>query len=128
MNERSFRLTIIALFLLVPIVVLSIVIIAAAIGGFGNGYYYWGPMGGMMGMGWIFMLIPLTFLSIMFVVLIMAATRPTMWRPYHWGSWGLWTNYNHHDAETVLEERYAKGEISREEFVRIKEDLKINRR
>ena len=128
MNDKSFRLTVIGLFLLVLIVVISLVIIAAATGGFGSGYYYWRSMGGMMGLGWIFMLIPLTFLIILFVTLMLAATRPNTLRPYHWGPWGQWTDYEHRDANMVLEERYAKGKISREEFMRIKEDLKTNRR
>lgn len=128
MNERSFRLMVIGLFLLVPIAVISIVMIAAATGGFGSRNYYWGPMGDMMGMGWIFMLIPLTFLIIVFVVLMLVATRPITWRPYYWGPWGPWAWRDCQDAESVLEERYAKGEISREEFLRIKDDLKANRR
>ncbi|MDD1771160.1 MAG: SHOCT domain-containing protein [Methanomassiliicoccales archaeon] len=125
MNERSFRLTVIALLLLIPIFVISVVIVIAATGGFGTGY--WGPWT-MMNHGWIFMLIPLTFLVILFVILILAAIHPTDWGHYHWGHW-RWDEYARgSDAETILEERYARGEISRDDFVRMREDLRSGRR
>ena len=107
---------------------ITIVIIAAATGGSGGGYYYWGPMGGMMGGGWIFMLIPLTFLVVLFVMLTLAAARPSSWRPFFWGPWDQSSPHDRQDAEAILDERYARGDITREEFMRIKEDLKANRR
>jgi uncharacterized membrane protein len=128
MDERRFGLTIVALILLIPITVITIVIIAVATGGFGGGYYYWGPMGGMMGEGWIFMLIPLTFLVVLFVMLMLAAARPSSWRPFLLGPWDRSAPHDRQDAEAILDERYASGDISREEFMRIKEDLKANRR
>ncbi len=126
MSDRSLRLTIFGLFLLIPIVVFSIIIISAATGGLAG--WYWWPMGSMGGIGWIFLLIPLTVFIIIFVISMSAAARPGSWRLYQWGPWGGWTFPEHNDAEAILEERYAKGEISREDFLRMKEDLRANRR
>ena len=124
MNERSIRLTIVALLLLIPMTIISVVIVIAASQGFGTAYHWW-PMGGL---GWIFLLIPLTFLSIVFVLLILAASRPATWRSYGWPPCGPWMRFDRYGAESMLEERYARGEISREEFIRIRDDLGTNRR
>ncbi|MGD1060427.1 MAG: hypothetical protein ABR879_03105 [Methanomassiliicoccales archaeon] len=124
MNDRSTRLTIVALFLLIPMTVISVVIVVAATQGLGSGYHWW-PMGGL---GWVFLLIPLTFLSLMFVLVVLAASRPTMWRSYGWPPCGPWARFDRHGAESVLEERYARGDISREEYMRIRNDLDTGRR
>ncbi len=72
---------------------------------------WYGHMAGMMGFGWGFMfLIPIVFL----VLLVFGA---------HY----LITEYartgNDERALEVLKERYAKGEITREEYLKMKKDL-----
>jgi len=85
---------------------------------------YYGMMGGMMGAGWIVMIIVLVAI-VLFIV------------------WVVDERYDHHatmtyhippipesylssakDASRILDERYARGEISRDEYLRIKADLK----
>lgn len=126
MYGRSLRLAV-ALILLIPMAIIVAVIIAALTGAF-SGTYYWWPMHGMMGIGWVFMLIPLTILIVVFLLLLLAATRPDRWRPLYWGPWG-W-NYYHggFDPERILDERYARGELPRDEYMRMKDDLRAGRK
>ncbi len=127
MNGRGFRLTVIALFLLIPITIISMIIVLAAT----NTYvgFHWWPISGF---AWVFLFIPLTFLLIMFALLVLAASRPSRWGSYGWMPCGPWMmrmdRYDRFDAESVLEERYARGEITREQFLRMRDDIADNRR
>lgn len=80
------------------------------------GGWFWGSNGsvgpGMMSFGfgwmWLMMLVPVLF----FAVLVYALTG------------GRWADRPPEDAFATAERRYAQGDISREEFLRIKQDLK----
>jgi len=76
----------------------------------GPGHYWWGDMwwGGM----WIF---PLIMLTIMLVVVYLMFGRGG-WRP-------PWSGDRSETALEILNKRYARGEISKEEFEQIKKDL-----
>jgi putative membrane protein len=65
-------------------------------------------------------LFPLGFLVLWLVV---------FWVAGPWRHWGRWTGsgYGVDDAESIVRERYARGEISREEMVRMLEDLREHR-
>ena len=88
-------------------VLLGVVAIAAITSLFG-GWMGWGSWGwGMMGFMWIWMLVP-----ILFVVWLISALA-NQGRP----------PVAHEDALEVAERRYANGEITREAFERIRDDL-----
>lgn len=73
---------------------------------FGDGFYGMGH-----GFGGILMLL-------FWVVVIYLIVRGT----------GYWTSKgpdSRHSAEDILKERYAKGDISKEEFERMKQDLRF---
>jgi uncharacterized membrane protein len=44
-------------------------------------------------------------------------------RYYYYGHPYWWRGMNRSDARSILEERYAKGEIKREEYLQMKQDL-----
>jgi len=89
-------------------------IVASIFGGFFGGWGSggWGWMGGMMAFGWMWMLVPV----LLVVVLVYALTnRPGAERSTE-------------DAMAVAERRYAAGEISRDEFQRIQQDIRGGRK
>jgi len=68
---------------------------------------------GMMGYGWSFMfLIPLAFLALIALGAYYLATG-TGWR----------ASRRDRRALEILKERYARGEITREEYLRMREEL-----
>lgn len=79
--------------------------------GFGSGMMG----GGMMGGGWLFMLFPIIF--IVFLIYALAGrdrnTHEYSQPPY----------YEREKPIEVLERRYASGEISRSDYLRMKEDI-----
>lgn len=80
--------------------------------------YGWGMMGGggMMGWGIIFMAIPALVLILVLVAALGALNRPT----------GCACYPPPVPAQTpiqVLDERYARGEISREQYMQMRADL-----
>ncbi len=77
----------------------------------------WNPLGmGMMGFGWGFMfLIPLTFLALIMLGAYYLVTELT--RTERSGS-----SQNQRPLE-MLKERYANGEITREQYLKMKEEL-----
>jgi putative membrane protein len=69
-------------------------------------HYWFGNYGSGMGFGWIFML--LFWAIIIFIVVALVKKR------------GSGENET---AEDILKKRYARGEISKEEFERLKKDI-----
>lgn len=76
--------------------------------------YFWG--GGM----WIF---PLIMLVVMLVVIYLIFGRGRMSPPWYYNDRHYRTNDTSDIALDILKQRYAKGEISKEEFERIKKDI-----
>jgi putative membrane protein len=66
----------------------------------GHAGFYWFP------------LIPLLFFS--FWIFVLFIIRPWAWRRRGWGPHGPWSASR--SAETVLAERYARGEVTEEEY------------
>jgi putative membrane protein len=102
--------------IIIIIVVIGLSILISVLG-FGTGMMGGGMMGGgMMGFGWLFILLPI----ILIIALIYGLTgRETDKSPQP-------TYYGGNSQMEVLERRYANGEISRGEYLRIKEDLRRN--
>lgn len=81
--------------------------------------------GGWVGAAWgvLVILIDLFFLFIfIWVIVWFARSLGWMSRSYRYYSGG-WDWWDHDDALEILRERYAKGEISKEEYDRMREDL-----
>ena len=96
-----------------------IIVIIIAIVGFalislflGGGMMGGGMMGGM-GFGWIVMLLPLLFI-IFLLYALSDRDRPTYNQSPYSGN---------ENPIQILEQRYASGELSREEYFRIREDI-----
>jgi putative membrane protein len=89
-----------------------------------NGPY--GMMGGWDGWGWFWpfhFIIPLLFLALVIAV-VMLAVRYTM----GWGAHAIGPGMGYgverrSSALDVLEERYARGEINRDEYLEKKRDI-----
>ena len=91
----------------------------------GNGPY--GMMGGWDGWGWLWpfhFLIPLLFLAIIIAVVMLAVRYAMGWSGHPIGpgmmSYGV---ERRSSALDVLEERYARGEIKRDEYLEKKRDI-----
>ena len=84
-------------------------------GGMHGGLY-----SGMGGLGWIGGL--LGFLFFVGLVIVLVGVAVWLWRR---GSLGRKTvaTANVSSAHTVLDERYARGELSREDYLQMREDL-----
>ena len=79
-------------------------------GGFGMGTGYMG------GFGWIFMLL-------FWALVIVGLVALVKWIAGNRGSSSDESSTRERDALAILQERYARGEIEREEFVTRKQDL-----
>jgi len=82
--------------------------------------------GGWLGFasGIIGILIGLFFLFI-FVWIIVWLARSIMWisRGYRYSSRNRWMWWDHDDALEILRERYARGEVTKEQYDKMREDL-----
>ena len=70
------------------------------------------PWGWWMGFGWVFWII--------IIALIIGVVRPRHW---YWRQWPYGPGYPPETPLDILKKRYAKGEISKEDFDRMKKDL-----
>ena len=98
------------------VVLLATFIGVVLLGGISGGMMGGGMMGGMMGFGWLIMVLPI--LLIVFLVsslLDRDATPPE--RTPQYGSYGPETPMQ------ILERRYASGDISREDFFKMKGEI-----
>jgi putative membrane protein len=77
----------------------------------------WGMGAGMMGFGfgWLFMLVPLVFVVLVILGLyyLLSGQRRQ----------GASAGYAGSDALRILKERYARGEITSEQYAKMKRDL-----
>jgi uncharacterized membrane protein len=96
---------------------------------FGGGMMGGGMMGGMMGFGWLFMLFPILFI-IFLIYALLGRDRPAYKQPqYQPPDQSPYPPpyqppyQESGDPMLVLEQRYASGEISRDEYLRIREDI-----
>ncbi len=88
-------------------------------GGWGNGW--WGGYSGYGGIGWWFM--PIIMIVVLGLIIwgIVMLVRRTAWAG---GSgWGGSSTVNPNSAIEILKRRYARGEISKEEFDERKKNL-----
>lgn len=76
----------------------------------------WMPGPGMMTAGWLWMLLPLALMgAVMYVMMTMGHGHDAHAQEPR-------------DAQAVLDRRYAAGEVSREDYLRMKGDLDAQRR
>jgi putative membrane protein len=111
------------------IVIIAVVIIAAVIfmafasrNSYGYNGYYGGMMGGFGGFGMLFMI------PVGLVVLLIIGYA--IWRGFGWGGGccgsGHSNSYgNRENAVEILRQRYARGEISREQYEQMKKDVLV---
>jgi putative membrane protein len=94
--------------------------------GYGNGYYgggYGGMMGGFGGFGMLFM-IPIGLIVLLIIGYV-------IWRGCGWGGGSCGgghtghysSNGNRENALEIIRQRYARGEISKEQFEQMKKDV-----
>jgi len=114
---RIFVIGLVAMFILIGI--------AAVIGAIMNPYSVIDYTGGWVGIAWG---IVGTLMGLSFVVIwmIMWLVGSIMWisRGYRYSSRNRWIWWNHDDALKILRERYARGKITKEQYVKMREDLK----
>ena len=116
---RMFVIGLVAMFILIGI--------DAVIGAIMNPHYMINYTGGWVGIasGVIGTLIGLLFLLI-FIWITVWFARSIGWmsRSYRYSSRNRWTWWDHDDALKILRERYARGKITKEQYVKMREDLK----
>lgn len=105
--------------------ILLVLVLGLFVGPFFGGYY------GMMGpynayprpyFGWFFF--PFGFIFFIFILFFAFRWLWFPWRGrYYYGGW-----YRHHDeAEDILRQRYARGEITKDQFDQMTRDLEQHR-
>jgi len=111
------------------IVIIAVVIAAAVIfmafasrNSYGYNGYYGGMMGGFGGFGMLFMV------PVGLVVLLIIGYA--IWRGFGWGGGCCGSGHNNsygnrENAVEILRQRYARGEISREQYEQMKKDVLV---
>jgi putative membrane protein len=89
---------------------------------YGNGYYG-GMMGGFGGFPMMLFMIPIG-------LIVLVIIGYAIWRGFGWGGGCCGSHYGHYasneERETAMEilrRRYAKGEITKEQFEQMKKDI-----
>ena len=111
-KERDF----IALLVIVAVLIVILPVLMWVLWGLWGGHMY-SSMGGMMGYGWGFM--PLIFFA--FLILI-ALGAYYLLKEFTSAERAAAPDTGEHALE-ILKERYARGEITREEYQQMKEEL-----
>lgn len=86
------------------------------LGGASGGMMGGGMMGGMMGFGWLLMVLPI-LLIVFLVSSLLERNSTSSERPQSYGYYGTETPMQ------ILERRYASGDISREDFYKMKAEI-----
>jgi putative membrane protein len=95
----------------VPLIEMSLFAFSPVVGGFGHmGGWGWG----MAGLGMLFMVVVIG-LAVWLIVVLTRSTGPSS-RP-------MTPQHRAPEARELLDERYARGEIGREEYLQMREDL-----
>jgi putative membrane protein len=83
----------------------------------GNSGYYGGMMGGYGGVSMLFM-IPIGLIVLLVIGYF-------IWRSVNWGSCDSEGHTGHYssNAMEIVQQRYARGEISKEQFEQMKKDI-----
>lgn len=128
-NERFTRSVIMLLVALVIVVPVVMILAMAAAGGWSDSGYDYGMMGSWAG-GWgLMMIVPVGVVLLLIVILIIAVTdRPSsvVSVPVAYPPQPLSSERAASDPQSMLDMRLARGELSIEEYTRIKSEL--NRR
>ncbi|MEM0163721.1 MAG: SHOCT domain-containing protein [Thermoplasmata archaeon] len=110
--EKHMKMLIFGIVSIVAVIVVLMVLSTLFYGNYGyyNGYY---GMGMMFGPGIWMMVFGLIFVALIIGIVI-------------WAIYGVSEEQNHdrQSALDILEKRYARGEISRDEYLKTREDLK----
>ncbi len=111
---------IVAALVAVVVIVMAVLMFSNYGNPYGYGYNgYGGMMGGFGGWGW-FLVMPIGLIVLVIVGYV-------IWRGVGWGSGcgsGRYGSYTEQDnALEILRQRYARGEISKEQFEQMKRDL-----
>jgi putative membrane protein len=124
--DRKFPTTIIAIIAIaiaVAVILMAVFAYFASRNPYGYGGYYGGMMGGFGGFGMLFM-IPIG----LFILVIIGYV---IWRGCGWGGGGCGGDHYRHyssygekeNAMEILRQRYARGEISKEQYEQMKKDI-----
>ena len=102
--------------LLLVVVLLATFMGIVLLGGISGGMMGGGMMGGMMGFGWLIMVLPILLIVFLVSTLLDRNATPRE-RPPQYGYYGTETPMQ------ILDRRYASGDISREDFYKMKEEI-----
>ena len=99
------------------LIVLTLVVLGlTSLGILSGGMMGGGMMGGGMMGGWLFMLLPI-ILIIFLISALQGRDRGPQNRSQHYGTYNSETPYQ------ILDRRYANGDLSLEEYIKIKEEF-----
>lgn len=108
--------------LVVIAAVLIVLLMAWALGGFGVGGMMGGsPYGTANGYMLIGVFIVLAIGGLLYLLLVPGLAQPVIPPPYPHPEWGSPPSTN--PAVRILDERYARGEITREQYMQMRRDL-----
>ncbi len=102
--------------------VLSVLLMAWARGGFGAGGMMGGsPYGAASGYMLLGVFVVLGIGGLLYLLLVPGLAQPVIPPPYPHAEWGSPPSTN--PAVRILDERYARGEITREQYMEMRKDL-----